>query len=443
MAVVAAAYHLQLQRRVAIKYLTREVLDYPEVVERFLREARVAATIRGEHVVQVIDMGELEGGEPFMVLEYLQGVDLAQHIEDCGPTHVVDAVRYVLEACEALAEAHASKIVHRDLKPANLFLAKAPDRRRIVKVLDFGVSKIIDEPMTAATNMLGTVAYMSPEQLRASNSVDHRTDIWSLGIILYELLAGAPPFRGNSVIEVANAILKNEPKPLSALRAQVPIGLEAVIARCLETDPAARYPSVLELAMELAPFASQRDQESVTTIGNILRPSIAPPTTDAPIEVVVSSTRPLPVPSDAPSSVSLAPARAVRPTDRPALRGSSFGLRSPMAWLTALSVAAAVTVSARAIPFLLETEAPSPAAISPPSEVLLRVTATPGSARARVDDGPPLPLPLERSVRRDDREHTLVIEADGHASRTKTVQFTSDLVVAVTLTPQLEPSEGP
>src|SRR5271165_3220466 len=197
MGVVVAARHLDLDQRVAIKCLLSHTRTVPEIVERFTREARAAAKIQGEHVARVIDVGRFDDGTPFMVMEHLRGNDLADELAKSGPLPVTDAVRYLLETCEALAQAHALRIVHRDLKPANLFLAAQPGRRAIIKVLDFGISKVIDPSggaLTKTASIMGTPYYMSPEQLLSSKSVDERSDIWALGIILYELLVGRPPF---------------------------------------------------------------------------------------------------------------------------------------------------------------------------------------------------------------------------------------------------------
>jgi serine/threonine-protein kinase len=296
-AVVAAAYHLQLHCKVAIKYLLAEALEFPEIVERFSREARAAARIRGEHVARVIDIGFFDDGAPFIVLEYLEGHDLSDLLEEQGRFSVPDAVRYVLQVCAALAEAHAAKIVHRDLKPANLFLAKGPDRRKKIKVLDFGVSKIVDEPMTDAARILGTVAYMSPEQLEGSSNVDARSDIWSLGVILYEFLAGHPPFRDQTLARLAQAIRANIPEPVTAIRSDVPPALDAVVQACMQTDPEGRPPSVLDLAIALAPFADRRDRDSVRIIAGVLNGSLVPP----PPEAASGSMLAIPIPPRLPT----------------------------------------------------------------------------------------------------------------------------------------------
>ncbi len=194
MGMVALARHLQLQQPVAIKLLLPEVLDKDLVVQRFLREAQASVRLRSEHVCRVLDVGQLDNGAPYMVMEYLDGTDLDGLLRQKGPLAYGEAVDFVLQACEALAEAHSLGIVHRDLKPANFFLTQRADGSPLVKVLDFGISKTlspIEESLTTTQAVLGTPAYMSPEQLRSSKHVDARSDIWSLGVVLYELCTGA------------------------------------------------------------------------------------------------------------------------------------------------------------------------------------------------------------------------------------------------------------
>jgi serine/threonine-protein kinase len=278
MGVVVAAKHLQLDQKVAIKYLLPAALLNPEVVERFAREARAAAKIRGEHVARVIDVGQFDDGAPYMVMEHLEGHDLAKHLELYGPLPVEDAVRFLLETCEALAEAHSAKIVHRDLKPSNMFLSKQPDKSAIIKVLDFGISKTGDAPsasLTKTSALMGTAFYMSPEQLTNPKGVDHRSDIWSLGVILYELLAGRQPFMGESVPEIIGAILSNNPDGLRTLRADVPVGLETVIVKCMQTKAADRYQSVAGLAAALGPFAHVRDRLSIDITARVLGEAVS------------------------------------------------------------------------------------------------------------------------------------------------------------------------
>ena len=279
MGVVVSAKHVALDQKVAIKYLLPAALLNPEVVERFAREARAAAKIRGEHVARVIDVGQFDDGAPYMVMEHLQGKDLAKVLELSGPLPIEDAIRYLLETCEALAEAHVAKIVHRDLKPSNLFLSRQPDKSDIIKVLDFGISKTGDAPsasLTRTSALMGTAFYMSPEQLTNPKGVDSRSDIWALGVILYELLAGTPPFMGESVPEIIGGILSNQPESVRVHRAEVPPGLEAVIVKCMQTKTADRYQSVAALAAAMGAFAAVRDRQSIETIARVLGESLRP-----------------------------------------------------------------------------------------------------------------------------------------------------------------------
>jgi serine/threonine-protein kinase len=260
MGAVVEARHIQLDDRVAIKFLLSSMSDKEEVVTRFLREGRAAAKIRNEHVVRVFDVGTLENGAPYMVMEFLQGSDLSALIEQHGKAPVAQAVDWVLEACEAIAEAHAAGIVHRDVKPANLFLAERNDGTHTIKVLDFGISKLseaVDQQnfgMTKTQAVMGSPRYMSPEQMRSSRNVDARSDIWALGVVLHELLAGVPPFDAETMPELCAKILAEPPPPLRAFRNDLPPGLEEVLAGALQKDPQYRYQSVAQLAAALAPF---------------------------------------------------------------------------------------------------------------------------------------------------------------------------------------------
>ncbi len=262
MGVVVAAEHIELREKVAIKFLLDEAADNPELAERFLREARAAVKIKSEHVVRIIDVGRLPSNAPYMVMEYLAGEDLSQTLVR-GRVAIEDAVDYVIQSCEAMNVAHRSGIVHRDLKPANLFLTQRPDGSPIIKVLDFGISKVTSPEaaqlsLTQTQTMMGSPLYMSPEQMRSSKDVDRRTDIWALGVILHELISGDVPFSGTTFPEVLMKVM-TEPAPgLRSLRPEVPEALEAVVLRCLAKAPGDRHSSVAALAVALAPFASGR-----------------------------------------------------------------------------------------------------------------------------------------------------------------------------------------
>ncbi|MCL2449490.1 MAG: serine/threonine protein kinase, partial [Polyangiaceae bacterium] len=208
MGVVVAARHLQLDERVALKFLRPEAGEHPEALSRFAREAKAAVKIKSEHVARVIDVGTLENGSPFIVMEFLEGKDLGAWLLANGPLRVDQAAEFLLQACEAIAEAHSLGIVHRDLKPANLFVIRRNDGLESIKVLDFGISKVTGRMRGGSTSgtqagiIIGSPHYMSPEQMRSSRDVDPQSDIWSLGIVLYELLAGHPPFVAETFSEI-------------------------------------------------------------------------------------------------------------------------------------------------------------------------------------------------------------------------------------------------
>lgn len=257
MGLVVAATHVHLDQRVAIKFLLPEATAHPEIVERFAREARAAARMQGKNVVRVLDVGTLPDNRTFMVMEYLEGFDLEKILETHGALPVTEAVGYVLEALEALAEAHAKGIVHRDLKPGNLFLSNQPDGSVVVKVLDFGISKLKDDrvALTKTSAAMGTAFYMSPEQLTNAKDVDERADVWSMGIILYELVSNLRPFDGESMPEIIAKILRNKRAPLVELGRGIPAEFDEIISRCLASDREGRYADVAELAEALLPFA--------------------------------------------------------------------------------------------------------------------------------------------------------------------------------------------
>jgi serine/threonine protein kinase len=256
MGVVFAAVDRELERRVAIKLLLPEHTENEGAVGRFLREAKAAARIRSEHVVQVYETGRLPQGVPFIVMEFLNGSDLAQKLEERGALPVEEAASYLLEACEALAQAHAAGVVHRDLKPANLFLARHADGSDVLKVLDFGISKLDSgAALTKSATILGSPYYMSPEQLQTPTDVDARADVWALGVIAYELLTGRRPFDSESLPGLCVSILNSQPPPISEILPTVPPELERFLQRCLAKDRSERCQTVAEFAAALAPFA--------------------------------------------------------------------------------------------------------------------------------------------------------------------------------------------
>jgi serine/threonine-protein kinase len=275
MGVVIAARHKQLGHRVAVKCLLPAFCTDQASVARFTREAQAAVALRGEHVARVQDVGTLETGAPYMIMEFLSGIDLGAMVEQAGPLGVGDAVDYLLQACEAIAEAHTLGIVHRDLKPSNLFVSQGPDGSSVVKVLDFGIAKALetagagDAKLTATGMALGTPVYMSPEQIRDAKTVDRRTDIWALGAVLHELLAGTPPFAADTLPALCAMIVADPPAPLAELRRDVPPGLAAVVERCLRKPLDERFADVNAFAQALAPFARPASQVHVERIARI------------------------------------------------------------------------------------------------------------------------------------------------------------------------------
>lgn len=273
MGVVYAAYHEQLHQRVAIKFLLPQVAaQHAGAVARFVREARACAKLRSEHVARVIDVGSFDDGTPYMVMEHLTGTDLGQVLKSFGALATDDAVDYILQACDALAEAHSLGIVHRDLKPSNLFVARNPDGTATVKLLDFGIAKApegeawSEGALTGTDGAIGSPMYMSPEHLRSTATVDLRTDIWSLGIILHEILTTRHPFEATSPGGMCVMIAADPPAPLRRHRPDALPELEAVLLKCLEKDRDKRFGNVAELASALAPFGHLRSQALVERI---------------------------------------------------------------------------------------------------------------------------------------------------------------------------------
>jgi serine/threonine-protein kinase len=285
MGVVLAAYHLEIGERLALKVLRPHLALRGGAARRFGREVKATFGLVAPNVVRTFDVGTTASGLPYVAMELLEGSDLAELLARKGPLETRAAARCVIEACDGLAVAHARGIVHRDVKPSNLFRAREGSGERI-KVLDFGIAKLRpvdareDERAAAAlghgsltrtSDAIGSPSYMSPEQIRDPKCVDARTDVWSLGVTLFQLLTGELPFVAESAMSLSAAILLDPPRRLRDVRASAPAKLEAVVARCLEKDPAARYRSVNALAEALAPFAREAEPRS----GDVARASAA------------------------------------------------------------------------------------------------------------------------------------------------------------------------
>ena len=271
MGAVFLAHDARLERDVALKILAPALAGSHELVTRFVNEARMLARLDCPHVVRVLDAGLTDEPEgyplPYMVLELLHGDDLRTHCER-GRIDPARVLRFMLEACEGLAAAHAEGMIHRDLKPENLFLCSMPDGTEVIKLLDFGVARSLAAPslLTLSGTGVGSPGYMSPEQLRDATAADERSDIWSLGVVMYELLAGTPPFASNSGFELCAMILSGSRPRFATLCPSVPLGLAAIVERCLAVEPAERFVTVLDLAEALAEFCPASGVETARRI---------------------------------------------------------------------------------------------------------------------------------------------------------------------------------
>lgn len=266
MGVVVAATRLTEGARdtVAIKYLRPTHHDNESLAARFRRECRVLSCLRSEHIVHLLDTGELDSGLPYFVMDLLEGRDLRALLHERRTLAVDEAATYVSQACAALTQVHDLGIVHRDLKPANLFLTRCPDGSALLKVVDFGIAKLISSKSAEDQQQLtingcipGTLSYMAPEQL-LNEAVDGRADLWSLGVILYHLVTGLAPFAEAEPADLLVSICRKPPHPLRAPPSSLPDGFESVVRRCLEKRPQDRYPNAAQLALALRPFTSAR-----------------------------------------------------------------------------------------------------------------------------------------------------------------------------------------
>jgi len=401
---VVQAMHLQLDQRVALKFMNASVASAsPEAVARFLREARAAARIQSEHVARVSDVGTLDTGAPYLVMEYLEGQDLDSLLRIRNALPVSEAVVYAMQACEGLAEAHAAGIIHRDLKPANLFLARKSDDSLRVKLLDFGISKLApaagrtsDGATTGTQNLMGSPLYMAPEQMRSSKNVDRRADIWSMGVILYEMLSGQSPFNGDTLPEICARILAEPPAPLRGAPEAIPRGLEAVVFRCLEKDPERRFPDVASLARALAIFGPPELAATAERIARLLRvgaPSLADftPAPSGPVPVAASSlvaqTNASFGTADSPARVRRSSATAIGVTAAIAvavvLIGGvvvTRGRHSDAPAVSAAAIAAPSAPPSPPLPIVVLAPSPTPAVTAPPAPALTPAHASASNA---------------------------------------------------------------
>lgn len=402
---VVAANHTELGQKVALKFLKPEMLANTQVAGRFAQEALAAARIRSEHVARVFDVGSLADGTPFIVMEFLDGRDLFDIITQDGPQPVRRAVDYVLQACEALADAHSCGIVHRDIKPENLFLLRRSEGIELIKVLDFGISKLAltgnnvksKVPLVKTMLPVGSPVYMSPEQIRASKDIDQRTDIWSIGCVLYELLTGVAAFDAPSLTQLSAAILEVNPSPPSLSRPEIPIELDDIVKRCLEKNPNDRFQNVAQLATALYPFGPRRARIHAERCCRLLK---VPGSTHAEFEL--PSVRPPDWESTTGSSGSFLKVAAAAPakplvtqdeieTFRPAYRSKTIKIAAIAVLAVAALVGGFLALRARAPASTASTDSHRAA----PSVELLAAPANPPRVQP-----PPTPAASEAQVPR-------------------------------------------
>ena len=259
MGIVYEAKHVSLGTKVAVKVIRPDIAQNSSLWKRFAREARALAALHNKHVVRVHDAGTLPSGLRYLVMELLIGTDLRRLLQEAGPMPAARAVDYVLQVCSALGDAHRLHIIHRDVKPENIFLARYRAAEPTIKLLDFGVARFLDEggQLTMPGSGVGSPRYLSPEQVQTPNAIDQRSDLWGVGLLLYELLTGLSPFAGMNTAQMCLAICRGPIPAIESLRRDLPAGLVRAIRSCLEIDPAQRVASADELSAALEPYSSR------------------------------------------------------------------------------------------------------------------------------------------------------------------------------------------
>jgi len=488
---VVAARNQELGERVALKFLRPEMLARTDIVARFMREAKAACSIKSEYVAAVYDVGIMGDGAPFLVMEHLEGQDLGRVIEERGHLGYREATEYLMQACEALAVAHAKGVVHRDIKPENLFLTTRAGMN-VVKILDFGISKAAltgelfgnELPRVETVNLMGTPLYMSPEQVRNADDVDSRSDIWSLGIVLYEMLTGRQPLHAQTITELCAKILESPLTPVSTYRTDLPHGYAELLEKCLEKDVSRRFQNVAEVAHAFMAFAPKRARICAERAAQALLAagliddwsgrfdSNRPPSSESSLSSVPSAPIPdAPLPralsgsyvratKDADPSPGAVRASAPAPnlvtrtrssppaTDvsgglaRPA-RSRTFGAVAAGALLVGLGGAGATFLARRSTEHAPPAADPpaaatvvAPTAARPVEEVVVDVSATPASARIFVDGKPMSANPSRLRIPRAATTHEVRAEADGHEPRTVVITFDRDRSVDLALAPK-------
>jgi len=290
MGCVYEATHELLGDQVAIKCLLA-ASPSPSGVQRFLREAQVVRAIRSPHAVKVLDVGLLPDGNPFLVMERLHGHDLDEQLRACGALPLGQTVELIIQLCDVLAEAHQNGVIHRDLKPSNLFLAGEPGGLSSLKVLDFGIAKVLPRegslPELARTKgPVGTPLYMSPEQIK-NEPLDARSDLWAVGVLIFQMLTERLPFEADSIEGLAVKICTEDPRRLDELRPGLPPEVGRLVAWCLARTPGGRPPSVAAIVDALAPLASPAVTAQIERVRRVI-PDDGAPALRLPVEAVTA-----------------------------------------------------------------------------------------------------------------------------------------------------------
>ncbi|RYZ02029.1 MAG: serine/threonine protein kinase [Myxococcales bacterium] len=380
MGIVCAATHVELGTPVAIKFVRPERASDDRAVARFLTEARAAAQLQSQFACRVIDYGRLPSGSPYLVMEFLVGQDLRSLVSARGPLGTEEAVALALQACEALAEAHSKHIVHRDVKPENLFIAEGPGGARQLKVLDFGISKQLSQlgpqrSLTDSTESIGSPSHMSPEQMIDPAGVDSRTDIWSLGVVLYEMLTGQMPFAGESGPQLCANVMTTQPLPLQAHHVEIPERLSQIVLRCLEKDRAQRFHDVGELSVALREFGGETGALAAARVQRIFGR-----TTSATPSTVASAG------AGAGEEAKASPFASDPTLPIPGMPRRGLGVRVAVGLsLLAASGLAAYAVRRSVVPARSEESTPAPPVLLPPTSASVVVTEP---------APPPAPLPV-------------------------------------------------
>ena len=431
---VYEAQHSIVGRRFAVKFLHPALAGNTEIVARFQREAQAAGSLENENIAAVLDAGTADDGAPYLVMEYLEGEDLAHLLVRTGPLLVPRAAYIMIQACRGLVSAHERNIVHRDLKPENLFVCKRNDGSDQVKVLDFGIAKLhtggAGTGLTQTGATMGTPYYMSLEQARGAKDVDHRTDIYALGVILYEVLSGAKPHPGESYNEILYHVITQEPSPLDALRTGLPPSLSAAVLKAMAREPEDRYASVVDFMEALIPFAGRAVTPLRSQVGLVAAPGETLPTPNSKLGMVSKTAKletAVAIPEHGPS-----PAEPEIPDDIPARSHSRLFLFGGLAAIGALVVVVFWWFSfghklapqiALPAPAAIPAPAPPAAPPAPVSELAPTVVVSPAEKVERPSERPPERPPGQRQ-----QKHSVTPPVDAK--------------VAGTLVPALQPAES-